>query len=101
MLSRAIHPPGAQHARAPRVGLLTLVGLIGLLSAPALRAESPATLAEAKDAPVVEVTRRDPEATLEVWNRPIVTFRVGLGARTAPAEPSAEAKPAGTLEASS
>jgi small-conductance mechanosensitive channel len=64
------------HVRAPLLAIL-----VAILVAGAVRAETgekPTTIAN----PLGELTLSEPEATLEVWNRPIVTLRAGFGTRT-------------------
>jgi small-conductance mechanosensitive channel len=70
MLSRILRP-------------LALASLLALAS-PALLQAEPAAAPERIETPtaLADPTFTDPEATLEIWNRPIVTFRAGFGSRT-------------------
>ena len=63
------------------LALWLIIGLAGALRA---EVEAPGRLQPAPDVPppLGPVSRSDPEATLEVWNRPIVTLRATFGARS-------------------
>ncbi|HVN36926.1 MAG TPA: mechanosensitive ion channel domain-containing protein [Myxococcota bacterium] len=72
--------------RSSRLRPITLAWLLAIALAGALRAEAevPGALQPVPDVPppLGPVSLSEPEATLEVWNRPIVTLRATFGART-------------------
>jgi len=72
--------------RSSRFRPMVLVTLLGIALAGTLRAEvgPQGPIRQVPDAPppLGPISLSDPEATLEVWNRPIVTLRATFGART-------------------
>jgi small-conductance mechanosensitive channel len=63
------------------LALLLGIGLAGALRADVGAQGAPKPAAEAPP-PLGPISLSDPEATLEIWNRPIVTLRATFGART-------------------
>jgi small-conductance mechanosensitive channel len=69
-------------ATVQRVSWIPLLTALALLQVAGASAELPAAERDSGSAPEDAVSLEYPEATLEVWNRPILIFRAGIGSRT-------------------